>query len=193
MQGIRDMKIRRATAADAEALAEFGARTFYESFARDNTAEDMARHLASAWRPDLQRAEIADPLYATLLAVDADESAVEAGRAAARQAGIRNLRFLAARAEDWLTGARSPQGATAAHDATDVLLVDPPRSGLASASAAAASLGASRVVYVSCNPTTLARDLRVFLGAGYRIGSVAPIDLFPQTFHVETVCSLELT
>ena len=72
MQGIRDMKIRRATAADAEALAEFGARTFYESFARDNTAEDMARHLASAWRPDLQRAEIADPLYATLLAVDAD-------------------------------------------------------------------------------------------------------------------------
>lgn len=72
MQGIRDMKIRRATAADAEALAEFGARTFYESFAQDNTPEDMVRHLASAWRPELQRAEIANPLYDTLLAVDAD-------------------------------------------------------------------------------------------------------------------------
>lgn len=122
-----------------------------------------------------------------VLAVDADESAVEAGRAAARQAGLRNLKFLAAKAEDWLAGAKDPQGVM------DVLLVDPPRSGLGSAATAAAAAGASRVVYVSCNPTTLARDLRVFLGAGYRIGSVAPIDLFPQTFHVETVCSLELT
>jgi 23S rRNA (uracil1939-C5)-methyltransferase len=125
-----------------------------------------------------------------VLAVDADESAVEAGRAAARQANLRNLRFLAARAEQWLAGAHDPQGA---RDDLDVLLVDPPRSGLGAAASAAASLGATRVVYVSCNPTTLARDLRVFLGAGYRIGSVAPIDLFPQTFHVETVCSLELT
>jgi 23S rRNA (uracil1939-C5)-methyltransferase len=122
-----------------------------------------------------------------VLAVDADESAVEAGRAAARQAGLRNLKFLAAKAEDWLAGAKDPQ------DVIDVLLVDPPRNGLGSAATAAAAAGASRVVYVSCNPTTLARDLRVFLGAGYRIGSVAPIDLFPQTFHVETVCSLELT
>jgi 23S rRNA (uracil1939-C5)-methyltransferase len=125
-----------------------------------------------------------------VLAVDADESAVEAGRAAAREAGLRNLKFLAARAEEWLGGARDPQSAM---DEVDVLLVDPPRSGLGSAASAAATLGASRVVYVSCNPTTLARDLRVFLGAGYRIRSVAPIDLFPQTFHVETVCSLELT
>jgi 23S rRNA (uracil1939-C5)-methyltransferase len=122
-----------------------------------------------------------------VLAVDADESAVEAGRAAARQAGLRNLKFLAAKAEEWLAGAKDPQGVM------DVLLVDPPRSGLGSAATAAAAAGASKVVYVSCNPTTLARDLRVFLGAGYRVGSVAPIDLFPQTFHVETVCSLELT
>jgi 23S rRNA (uracil1939-C5)-methyltransferase len=119
-----------------------------------------------------------------VLAVDEDESAVEAGRAAARQAGIRNLKFLAARAEDWLKSASDP---------LDVLLVDPPRSGLASAATPAAALGAPRIVYVSCNPTTLARDVRVFLGAGYRIRNVAPIDLFPQTFHVETVCTLQLT
>ena len=66
------LKIRRATSEDAAALAEFGARTFYETFAADNTPEDMARHLASAWSPDLQRAEIADPLLDTLLAVDAN-------------------------------------------------------------------------------------------------------------------------
>jgi 23S rRNA (uracil1939-C5)-methyltransferase len=119
-----------------------------------------------------------------VLAVDEDEGAVEAGRAAAREAGLRNLRFAAARAEAWLAEARDP---------VDVLLVDPPRSGLAAAAGAAASLGAPRVVYVSCNPSTLARDVRTFAASGYRVLTVAPIDLFPQTFHVETVCTLELT
>ena len=62
-----------------------------------------------------------------VLAVDEDEGAVEAGRAAARAAGLRNIRFAAARAEVWLAEARDP---------VDVLLVDPPRSGLGSAAAA---------------------------------------------------------
>jgi diamine N-acetyltransferase len=62
-------EIRIATPADADSLAEFGARTFFESFAKDNTAEDMAKHLASAWHPDLQRQEILDPSLDTLLAV----------------------------------------------------------------------------------------------------------------------------
>jgi GNAT superfamily N-acetyltransferase len=66
------LKIRRATSADAVALAEFGARTFYETFAADNTAENMASYLASAWTPALQRAEIEDPKLDTLLAVDKD-------------------------------------------------------------------------------------------------------------------------
>jgi 23S rRNA (uracil1939-C5)-methyltransferase len=119
-----------------------------------------------------------------VLAVDEDESAIEAGREAARKAGLRNLRFAAARAESWLAEAKGP---------VDVLLLDPPRSGLGAAATSAAALGATRVVYVSCNPTTLARDVREFTRAGYRIGNVAPIDLFPQSFHVETVCTLELT
>jgi len=64
------MRIRRATAADAEALAEIGARTFFETFAADNTAEDMRLFLESTWRPDLQRDEIQDPGLDTLLACD---------------------------------------------------------------------------------------------------------------------------
>jgi ribosomal protein S18 acetylase RimI-like enzyme len=64
------VRVRRATAADAEALAEFGARTFFETFAADNTAEDMQLFLASTWHPDLQRAEILDPGLDTLLACD---------------------------------------------------------------------------------------------------------------------------
>src|SRR5688572_24634645 len=65
-----DPLIRAATAADVVALSEFGARTFFESFAKDNTPEDMPKHLASAWRPELQAAEIADPLLDTLVACD---------------------------------------------------------------------------------------------------------------------------
>ncbi len=61
-------RIRHATAEDAAALAEFGARTFSETFAAENTAEDMRLHLASAWSPALQHAEIEDPTLDTLLA-----------------------------------------------------------------------------------------------------------------------------
>jgi 23S rRNA (uracil1939-C5)-methyltransferase len=54
-----------------------------------------------------------------------------------------------------------------------------------------ANLGAPRVVYVSCDPATLARDLVVFLGTGYRMAQVHLVDLFPQTYHLETVVHLE--
>ena len=70
MNDVAVVKIRRATTEDATSLAEFGARTFYETFAGDNTPEDMARHLVSAWNPELQRAEINDPRLDTLLAID---------------------------------------------------------------------------------------------------------------------------
>jgi diamine N-acetyltransferase len=66
------LQIRRATVADAAALAEFGARTFFETFASENDPDDMAMHLASAWHPDIQRAEIEDIGLDTLLACDAD-------------------------------------------------------------------------------------------------------------------------
>jgi len=62
--------IRRATEEDAAALAEFGARTFFETFAKDNKPEDMRLHLQSAWAPALQRAEILDERIVTLLACD---------------------------------------------------------------------------------------------------------------------------
>lgn len=75
MNDTSTIEIRRAVEADAAALAAFGARTFYESFAADNTPEDMSKHLAAAWHPDLQRREIANPAFDTWLAVAGDELA----------------------------------------------------------------------------------------------------------------------
>jgi 23S rRNA (uracil1939-C5)-methyltransferase len=75
----------------------------------------------------------------------------------------------------------------------DVLLLDPPRAGAADAIADIAARRAPRVLYVSCDPSTLARDVRRLLASGYRLGRVQPLDVFPQTFHVEVVAELLLT
>jgi 23S rRNA (uracil1939-C5)-methyltransferase len=72
-----------------------------------------------------------------------------------------------------------------------LIVVDPPRTGLgAEITALLGKLAAPRLVYVSCDPATLARDLRALLAHGYAIHSIALADLFPQTFHLETVVHL---
>jgi 23S rRNA (uracil1939-C5)-methyltransferase len=74
----------------------------------------------------------------------------------------------------------------------DVVVVDPPRAGLTGkALLRVAALGAPAVVYVSCNPQSLARDLRGFVGAGYGVRSLSPFDFFPHTPHLETLAILE--
>ena len=74
----------------------------------------------------------------------------------------------------------------------DLIVLDPPRAGLETGAAARlARMGAPRITYVSCEPPTLARDLTELLQGGYEIRSVDLFDLFPQTFHMETVVKLE--
>ena len=95
-----------------------------------------------------------------------------------------------ARAEN--TG-RVGKGAVLPHilNKPDLAVVDPPRSGLGERVARLlASLGAPRVIYVSCDPATLARDLVPLLAAGYRVEQVHLVDLFPQTYHLESVVHL---
>jgi 23S rRNA (uracil1939-C5)-methyltransferase len=73
----------------------------------------------------------------------------------------------------------------------DVVVVDPPRSGLgARVSQLLGSLRVKQIVYVACDPATLARDVRTFLDFGYQVEAVHLIDLFPQTFHLESVVKL---
>jgi 23S rRNA (uracil1939-C5)-methyltransferase len=81
-----------------------------------------------------------------------------------------------------------------AHDRAegpDLIVVDPPRTGLgAEASALLARVAAPALVYVSCDPATLARDLGMIIASGYEIQSITLADLFPQTFHLESVVHL---
>jgi 23S rRNA (uracil1939-C5)-methyltransferase len=73
----------------------------------------------------------------------------------------------------------------------DLVVVDPPRTGLGpEITTLLAEVAAPALVYVSCDPATLARDLRALLGCGYAIQSITLVDLFPQTFHIETVVRL---
>jgi len=73
----------------------------------------------------------------------------------------------------------------------DLLIVDPPRRGLAEAVEPLLQLAADHVIYVSCDPNTLARDLKIILAAGYVLEQVMGLDFFPQSYHVETVCILK--
>jgi tRNA/tmRNA/rRNA uracil-C5-methylase (TrmA/RlmC/RlmD family) len=74
----------------------------------------------------------------------------------------------------------------------DTLIVDPPRTGISKeAGEAIARAGASRIVYVSCDAPTMARDARRLLDAGYRLTSLQGFDLFPNTAHVESLGVLQ--
>ena len=76
-------------------------------------------------------------------------------------------------------------------DRPDLIVVDPPRTGLGpETTTLLANIAAPALVYVSCDPATLARDLRALLASGYTIESITLADLFPQTFHLETIVHL---
>ncbi len=119
-----------------------------------------------------------------VLGVDWSENAIVNARENAVRNGVKNARFIAGDAAAVLKTENFK---------ADVLVVDPPRSGL-SPQAIEEVLGirATRLIYVSCNPSTLARDLKILCEAGYKLGAIQPVEMFPQTAHVETVAQLAL-
>ena len=97
--------------------------------------------------------------------------------------GVENIRFIPGTVEALLAGpGREP---------ADVVIVDPPRPGLTpKALRGVMALDVPMVIYVSCNPQALARDLKEFVAAGYKILSITPFDFFPHTPHLETLAVL---
>ena len=123
---------------------------------------------------------------ASVTVCEADPAAVRCGEAAALEAGLAAVRFVRAEVSRFLARGSSAEASF------DLVLANPPRSGLGRGVAAAiAALAARRIVLVSCDPATLARDLRALVGAGFVPVRAVPVDLFPQTAHIETVVALE--
>ncbi len=112
------------------------------------------------------------------------ESIVSAARDLEYNAGraARGVRVVKERVEDYLAKLE---------EAPDFVLADPPRAGLGKiATRHLVRVKPRRITIVSCDPATLARDLAALIAGGYRIGSVAMIDLFPQTYHIESIVTL---
>ncbi len=83
------------------------------------------------------------------------------------------------------------RGAVIQRERPELIVVDPPRAGIGDeACALLARISAPEIVYVSCDPVTLARDLKTLVGSGYQLADLHMVDLFPQTFHLETVAVL---
>ena len=127
----------------------------------------------------------AAPLAKQVIGVERNPAAVKDAAANARRNKIANARFVCADATEWM--------ATAAGEGLhpDVVFLDPPRAGSTPECIAAVNkMKPRRVVYVSCDPETLARDVAAFTRLGWRAAKFCPVDLFPQTKHVETVVLL---
>lgn len=121
-----------------------------------------------------------------VIGIEVIPEATRDAAANARLNGISNARFLTGKVEDLLDDLLAESGPL------DVALLDPPRKGCeGSVISAIARSGIPKVVYVSCNPATLARDLKQLAAeGGYRLRAVQPVDMFPQTSHVEAVALL---
>ena len=123
-----------------------------------------------------------------VIGVERNPDAVRNACANAAANKINNARFICADATDWMRTAAQPNSGL---PHPDVVFLDPPREGSTPACIdAVAAMKPKRVVYVSCNPETLARDLTHLTRRGWKALKIQPVDMFPHTEHVETVVLL---
>ena len=129
-----------------------------------------------------------------LIGIELVPEAVECAKENAERNGITNASFYcgdASSAEAFLSAAEEARGERIA---ADVVIIDPPRKGTTKELIdTIAAREIPRVVYVSCAPDTLARDVAYFMKKGYVPGDVQPVDMFPRTGHVESVVCLTRT
>lgn len=120
-----------------------------------------------------------------VVGVEVSQAMVERGYENARRNGLENLEFHA-----WDLS-QDVSGQAWARQAYDRILIDPPRTGALEMVKLMPRLGASRIVYVSCNPATLARDAGELMALGYRLKAAGVMDMFPHTTHVESIAVFE--
>jgi 23S rRNA (uracil1939-C5)-methyltransferase len=121
--------------------------------------------------------------FARVVSVEDERRAATLGRVNVKSNGCDNVSYLRSTTEQFLRSNK---------ERPDLVLMDPPRQGAKPALALLLKLRPQRLVYVSCDPQTLARDLRQLVDGGYTVEQVEGYDMFPQTFHVEAVARLRL-
>ncbi len=120
----------------------------------------------------------------TVTGIEGNQESIRWAKKNARQAGI-SARF-------FITDVRQAlQQLVDQGEKTDIVLLDPPRSGVGKNITLLARLEPKKIIYVSCDPATLARDLNILCSHQYRITRFVPVDMFPQTSHIESVVVLE--
>ena len=122
----------------------------------------------------------------SVLGVEINKDAVKDAKENAKLNGIENIKFFSADAGKFMVGLANN------NEQVDAVIMDPARAGsdipfLSSL----VKLNPEKVVYVSCNPETLARDLMYLSKNGYKVRKIQPVDMFPHTDHVECVCLIE--
>ena len=122
-----------------------------------------------------------------IIGVEIIPEAIEDAKFNARENGIENARFICG---DALTAAKL---LAEENVKSDTVIVDPPRKGCEKQviEIICNNFNPERVVYVSCDPATLARDIKIFSELGYKLVEYTPADLFPRTSHIETVAKLK--
>jgi tRNA (uracil-5-)-methyltransferase len=152
----------------------------------DDHEQPTMTHLADCYCGSGLFAIAAAPSFATVVGIEINDKAVREAQANAERNGIDHCQFLAASSENIFAEIRDfPRDTT-------VVVLDPPRKGCSVEFLSQLyDFAPRRIVYMSCDPTTQARDAQGIVAAGYRITSVQPFDLFPQTRHIECLMVLE--
>ena len=158
-----------------------GAEVLYEK-AREYIGDTKDKVVFDLYSGTGTIAQILAPVAKKVVGVEIVEEAVEAAKENAALNGLDNCSFWAGdvlKVIDELG------------EVPDLIMLDPPRDGVhPKALEKICNFGVNRLVYIACKPTSLARDLEMLQGRGYRVERIACIDLFPSTVHVETVCLL---
>jgi 23S rRNA (uracil1939-C5)-methyltransferase len=125
-----------------------------------------------------------------VVGIESVESAIRDAEKNAQENGITNCRFLLGDLKERLT---KDTEWMSSHPKPDVLIIDPPRNGMHSKVVEEiAAIAPERIVYVSCNPATQARDVKLLCAEKYQLMKLQPVDMFPHTFHIENVALLQI-
>ena len=158
-----------------------GAEVLYDT-ARSYVGETRDRVIFDLYSGTGTIAQILAPVARKVVGVEIVEEAVEAARVNAQLNGLTNCSFIAGdvlKVVDELS------------DKPDLIVLDPPRDGIhPKALQKIIDFGVDRIVYISCKPTSLVRDLELLQGRGYEVEKAVGVDMFPATGNIETVCLL---